>query len=83
MQQIPDWAWTLIRYVLTAIGTVAVTKGYMSADQSTALIGALVSIVSILWGVYVRYNTRQVPADSVKPGAPVVSAATGQKFLST
>jgi hypothetical protein len=73
-----DTIWQLVRYVLLLAFGPLVTKGYLSSDQITTLIGALGSIITVGWGVWVKYGTRTTTADAAaRPSVPVVSAATG------
>jgi hypothetical protein len=41
----------LIRQVLTVAGTALVAKGYVEASQVEPLIGALLTIGSVVWSV--------------------------------
>ena len=49
-----DTIWQLVRYVLLLAFGPLVTKGYLSSDQVTTLIGALGSIITVGWGVWVK-----------------------------
>ncbi len=41
----------LIRQVLTVVGTALVAKGYVQASEVEPLIGALMTIGSVIWSV--------------------------------
>ena len=41
----------LIRQVLTVAGTVLVAKGYVQASEVEPLIGAMITISSVVWSV--------------------------------
>ena len=41
----------LIRQVLTVVGTALVAKGYVQATEVEPAIGALLTIVSVIWCV--------------------------------
>ncbi len=41
----------LIRQVLTVVGTALVAKGYVQATDVEAVIGALLTIGSVIWSV--------------------------------
>jgi hypothetical protein len=41
----------LIRQVLTVVGTVLVAKGYLSASEVEPVMGALLTIGSVVWSV--------------------------------
>ena len=73
-----DTIWQLVRYALLLGFGPLVTKGYLSSDQITTLMGALGSIFTVGWGVWVKYGTRTTTADAAaRPSVPVVSAVTG------
>jgi hypothetical protein len=73
-----DTIWQLIRYGLIAAGSFLVGKGYITSEQVTTLVGAIGAIFPIAWGLYVKANTKAVPAaTAARPDVPTVSAATG------
>jgi len=41
----------LIRQILTIVGTALVTKGYVQASDVEPVIGALLTIGSVIWSV--------------------------------
>lgn len=73
-----DTFWQIARYILIAAGSFATGKGWVTADQVTAIVGAIGTIGAVLWGLFVKSGTTAVP-DSVaaRPDVPTVSAATG------
>lgn len=73
-----DTIWQLIRYGLIATGSFLVSKGYFSEADVTTIIGAICAVFPILWGLYVKANTKAVPSSVAdKPSIPTVSGATG------
>jgi hypothetical protein len=73
-----DTIWQLIRYGLIAIGSFLVGKGYVTSADVTTIIGALGAIFPVVWGIYVKANTKAVPAaTAARSDVPTVSAATG------
>ena len=73
-----DVFWMLLRYVLLAMGGMAVAKGWLSDEQVTALVGASGVLFTIAWGVWVKWSTKSVPAaTAARPDVPTVSPATG------
>jgi hypothetical protein len=73
-----DTIWQLIRYALLLVFGPLVTKGYITADQVTTVLGALGALFTIGWGVWVKFGTKATTAEAAaKPTVPVVSAATG------
>jgi len=53
----------ILRHLLTGLGGAAVTKGYLSADDSTAAIGAILTLAGIAWSVWNKFH----PAPPVAP----------------
>lgn len=73
-----DVVWQIIRYVLIAVGGYFTSKGITESAQVEALIGALGTIFTVLWGIYVKYGTKATTAQAAaRPDVPVVSPATG------
>lgn len=73
-----DTIWQIIRYGLIAVGGYFTNKGIVSSDQWTTIVGALGTIFPIAWGLYVKFNTKAVPAaTAARVDVPTVSAATG------
>lgn len=74
-----DTIWQLIRYGLIAAGSFLTGKGYITSEQVTTIVGALGTIFPIVWGLYVKANTKAVPASTAaRSDVPTVSAATGK-----
>ena len=74
-----DSVWQVVRYLLIAAGSFATGKGWVTSDQVTGLIGALGTIFTVAWGVYVKFGTKAVPAaTAARKDVPTVSAATGK-----
>jgi len=46
----------LIRQILTVTGTALVAKGYVQATDVEPVIGALLTIASIVWSVTEKYR---------------------------
>lgn len=75
---ISDTVWQIIRYVLLAGFGWLSGKGYISAEQSTAIIGALGALFTAGWGIFVKWKTVAVSAETgARPDVPTVSSATG------
>lgn len=73
-----DTLWQVLRYGLIAVGGYFTNKGIVSSDQWTTIVGALGTVFPILWGLYVKANTKAVPAaTAARTDVPTVSAATG------
>ena len=73
-----DTIWQIIRYGLISAGGFFVGKGYISSENLTAIVGALGSLFAVGWGLYVKFNTKAVPAaTAARTDVPTVSAATG------
>jgi hypothetical protein len=73
-----DTIWQLLRYGLIAVGSFLTGKGYITSEQVTTIVGALGTIFPIAWGLYVKANTKAVPAaTAARIDVPTVSGATG------
>lgn len=73
-----DSVWQVVRYLLIAAGSFATGKGWVTSDQVTSIIGALGTLFTVAWGLYVKFGTRATPAETAaRNNVPVVSAATG------
>jgi hypothetical protein len=73
-----DSVWQVVRYLLIAAGSFASGKGWVSSDQVTSIIGALGTLFTVAWGLYVKFGTRATTAETAaRTDVPVVSAATG------
>jgi hypothetical protein len=72
-----DSVWQVVRYLLIAAGSFATGKGWVTSDQVTS-IGAIGTLFTVAWGLYVKAGTRAVPSvAAARPDVPTVSAATG------
>ena len=73
-----DTIWQILRYGLIALGSWFTSKGYVSGDQWTTIIGALGTLFPVAWGLFVKVGTKAVPVEVAdKPSIPTVSGATG------
>lgn len=73
-----DTIWQIVRYILIAAGSFVTGKGWVTADQVTAIVGALGTLFTIAWGLFVKSGTTAVPnAVAARADIPTVSAATG------
>jgi hypothetical protein len=73
--------WGAVRLVLCTVGGVMAgnSAGAITEGEVTGLVGAAISMASIAWGIYVRWNARSVPIEvAIKPDIPVQSSLTGQ-----
>jgi hypothetical protein len=74
--------WSLLRAGLIAVGSGFAAQGSgagLTEGDIESLAGAIVSILTIIWGIYVRWNARSVPLPvAVRPDIPVKSSATGK-----
>lgn len=73
-----DTIWQIIRYLLIAAGSFAVGKGWVTNDQVTAIVGAIGSVFTVGWGLYIKWNTVPVKAEVADAkNVPTVSSVTG------
>ena len=77
--QLPDSVWALIRYILVSLGSGLTAHGTLSSDDVQTAAGAIVTLLTVAWGVYVRTGTKAVPVETAKrPDVPTVSPISGQ-----
>lgn len=80
-----DQVWQSVRYVLIGGGAFLAGRGKIDpaqvaplADQIITIGSGAVSLAAAIWGLYVKWQTATVPAETAKrPDVPVVSSATG------
>ena len=73
-----DTIWQIARYLLIAGGSFLIGKGWIDTAGVEAIVGAIGTIGSIVWGLYVKTGTTAVPdAVAARADVPTVSAATG------
>lgn len=73
-----DSVWQIVRYLLIAGFSFLTGKGYITAENAEAVIGAIGTIGAVVWGLYVKSGTKAVPAAvAERRDVPTVSAATG------
>jgi hypothetical protein len=62
------------RHILTMLGGVLVSKGYIDASTLDQVIGAVLTLVGFWWSYTHKVSLATVLATSVAPAAPVVAA---------
>lgn len=81
-----DIAIQLLRYLLIAAGAYLTKQGLVDDETWTAIVGAMITILTGAWGIYVKYGTKSVPTLVVdnshspltpEPPIPVTSTVTG------
>jgi len=78
-KNVPDGVWSLVRWALASLGGGAVASGWLTENDLSTIVGAVVSLLTVAWGIWVRAGTKQVPVEVAKnPQVPTVSAATGR-----
>lgn len=74
-----DMVWQIIRYLLLAGGGWLTSRGFLTSDTLTQVVGAIGVILSAAWGTYVKWGTTSVPDSTAKRAdVPVVSPLSGQ-----
>lgn len=51
---------SLVRHALTAIGAQFVAQGYLSADELSAGVGAILTLVGLAWSIYNGRKNRAI-----------------------
>ena len=73
--------WGLTRLVLCTVGGALASRADFEIGEGEieGIVGALIALGSIGWGVYVRWSTRSVPLEvAMRPEIPVKSDLTGK-----
>lgn len=74
----PDIIWQLVRYALMAAGGFIVSRGWLTNDSLAQVVGALGTIFTTIWGVYIKWGTTSVPdKTAARTDVPTVSPVTG------
>jgi hypothetical protein len=57
----------LVRHVLTLVGGVLVSRGSLDPTQAETLIGAILSIVGVVWSVLQKRQAALTPTERPTP----------------
>ncbi len=47
-----------IRHLLTGFGGVLVGTGYVSGEEASTIVGALIALVGAAWSIFQKYRTQ-------------------------
>lgn len=80
-----DQLWVTTRYILIGGGSFLAGRGIIPPDQVAQTVdlvmtagGTFVAAAAALWGLYVRWNTKAVPAvTGARDDVPTINPATG------
>lgn len=68
-----DLAISLLRHILTFIGGIIVAKGWISAELSSQLVGAVVAAVGALYAAHFHATSNgSIPTLSASPNAQTI-----------
>lgn len=68
----------ILRYVLIAGGAFAIGRGWATEEQVEVFTGGAITIATVLWGMYVRWNTKSVPIVTAdRRDVPTINPVTG------
>ena len=71
--KMPAMVVTVLRYLATLLGGWMVRHGYMGADDTQLLGGALLGLAALVWGVYDTFrHKKQIEAAAITPPDNVV-----------
>lgn len=62
---LPGWLTPLLRNVLTLVAGFVIGKGWFTAEQWAQISGGAVALITFLWTVYSRHQTRQKLKDAI------------------
>ena len=73
-----DMVMQLIRYVLLMLSPLIVARGWATEETWQVVVGAVVTIGTFGWGVWVKWGSTSVPdAHAAQADVPTVSPVTG------
>lgn len=70
----------LARHGLTWLGGYLVSQGWLTDDQSTQAIGAVVALAGIAWSAYEKHQAQQLTTAQAKSISALHSALQGQSL---
>ncbi|MEH3144410.1 MAG: hypothetical protein PGN34_03465 [Methylobacterium frigidaeris] len=70
-----EQALSLLRTMLQVCGGIAVGRGWIGADEMTAVIGAVLTLAATAWGLYARRAAGLVAAAASLPEVHRILAA--------
>ncbi len=72
----------LIRQIIPFIGGFAVAKGYISAEQLTGIVGAIVAVGGVIWSLVANRPASIAASAQALPGVTVnTTAAAGPSVV--
>jgi len=63
----------LIRQVVPFLGGFAVARGYITADQLTGIVGAIIAVGGVVWSLFVNRPASIAASAQALPGVTVVT----------
>jgi len=60
----------LSRHVLTALAGIAVSRGYATQDQATAIMGGCMAIIAVVWSMRNKFTHVQTVAVALATPVP-------------
>lgn len=58
---------TILRHILTFGGGFAVAKGWVSAESMTGIVGAIITVGGVVWGIFNKTPTNIVASAAALP----------------
>lgn len=68
----------LLRHGLTYLGGFLVSSGWLTQDQSTQAVGAVVALAGIAWSAYEKHQGQQLATAQAKSISALHTALQGQ-----
>lgn len=59
--------WSFLRQILLAVGGGLVTKGYLDSGTLEAIVGAIITIATAIYGLYIRRKAGLVATAAALP----------------
>ncbi|MBR1198813.1 hypothetical protein JQ574_22715 [Bradyrhizobium sp. AUGA SZCCT0158] len=64
---------SILRHILTFGGGFIVAKGWISADALPGIVGAMITIGGVIWGMFNKTESSIVASAAALPGTTVVT----------
>lgn len=64
---------SILRHILTFGGGFIVAKGWISAEALPGIVGAMITIGGVIWGMFNKTETAIVASAAALPGTMVVT----------
>lgn len=65
----------ILRHVLTIVGTIVVSHGYLNDGQYEQLAGAIITVAPVIWSILQKKQQKAAVVSAAATGVPVQASA--------